>query len=129
MSTTQVRGDTTRTGLVIKHLERIADSTSGNPRFRVSFTDGTAHRTMSDAEVNYGLENPEFRGVPLTVTFTVHGNIRRAVPERARIEPQDDINPFPELRGKLAASRPHVITADEARAEAARIHGRSRRPS
>ena len=75
-----VRGNKVRTGLVIEHLERIANSTSGNPRFRVSFTDGTAARTMSDAAVNYGLGNPEFRGVPLTVTFTVHGNIRYARP-------------------------------------------------
>lgn len=76
---TAVRGDTIRTGLVIEHLERITNSVNGNPRFRVHFTDGTAARTMSDASP--GLENPEYRGVPLTVTFTAHGKIRRAVPE------------------------------------------------
>jgi len=42
----------------------------------------------------------------------------------ARIEPQHDLDPFPELRGELATDRPHVITADEARAEARRIWGR-----
>ena len=76
-----VRGDTTRTGLVIEHLERIALSVNGTPRFRVHFTDGTVARTMSDASLGYCIDNLEYRGVPLAVTFTAHGKIRHARPE------------------------------------------------
>ena len=82
MSTTHVRGDTARTGLVIESLTRLTLSVNGNPRFRVHFTDGTVAQTMSDASLGYCIENPEYRGVPLTVTFTVHGKIRHARPER-----------------------------------------------
>ena len=81
MSTTHVRGDTTRTGLVIEHLERTMNSVNGNPRFRVHFTDGTVARTMSDASLCYCIDHPEYRGVPLAVTFTAHGKIRHARPE------------------------------------------------
>lgn len=80
---TPVRGDTTRTGLVIEHLTRLYLSMNGNPRFRVYFTDGSVHQTMTDAGLGYEIENPEFRNAPLTVTFTARGRIRHATPEQA----------------------------------------------
>lgn len=61
----------------IDHLERRKNSVNGNPRFRVVFTDGSSAITQSDAAFAYGLENPEFRDVPLEVTFSRAGLITR----------------------------------------------------
>lgn len=74
-------GDKIREGLVIEHMERLNTSASGNPRFRVWFTDGTVADTQSDAALNYGIENREYQGVPLKVTFTRAGKISYAVPQ------------------------------------------------
>jgi hypothetical protein len=70
-----------RTGLVIESLERLNNSVNGNPRYRVHFTDGTVADTQSDASLNYGITNPEYRDVPLRVTFTRAGKISHATPE------------------------------------------------
>jgi hypothetical protein len=59
----------------IASLERLWLSRVGNPRFQVVFTDGTAAQTATDASVNYGIENPEYRDVPLEVTFNRAGKI------------------------------------------------------
>lgn len=76
-----VRGDTTRTGLVIEHLERLRNGPDGQPRYRVYFTDGSVNDTMTGAPVAYAITNRAYRDVPLAVTFTAHRKIRRAVPE------------------------------------------------
>jgi hypothetical protein len=73
-----------RTGLVIATLERLNLSASGNPRFRVTFTDGTQAATEPDNSLNYGIENPEAKG-PLTVTFTRNGRITRIVNEKGQV--------------------------------------------
>lgn len=75
-------GDKIREGLVIESLERLNTSANGNPRFRVTFTNGTVAETQSDAALNYGIENREFRDVPLKVTFTRAGKISYAVPQQ-----------------------------------------------
>ena len=75
-------GSKERTGLVIESLERLNNSVNGNPRYRVRFTDGTVADTQSDASLNYGISNPEYRDVPLRVTFTRAGRISHATPER-----------------------------------------------
>ena len=74
-------GSKDRTGLVIESLERLNNSVNGNPRYRVRFTDGTVADTQSDASLNYGISNPEYRDVPLRVTFTRAGRISHATPE------------------------------------------------
>lgn len=74
-------GDKIREGLVIESLERLRLSSNGNPRFRVHFTDGTVADTQSDASLNYGIENREYQGVPLKVTFTRAGKVSYAVPQ------------------------------------------------
>lgn len=55
--------------LTIHAIERLRLSKNGNPRHRVTFTDGTMAETANDASVNYGIENREYRDVPLVVTF------------------------------------------------------------
>ena len=65
----------TRKGLIIEKIERARSSVNGNPAFYLTFTDGTRSRTMADAGFAYGIENPEYRGVPLTVQYTRAGNI------------------------------------------------------
>lgn len=56
-------------------LERLRNSVNGNPRFRVTLDNGTIAITQSDAAINYGIANPEYRDVPLRVTFTKAGRI------------------------------------------------------
>lgn len=58
----------------VDHLERLRLSTNGNPRFRVTFTDGSSAITQSDASFYYGIENQEMRG-DVTVTYTRAGKI------------------------------------------------------
>jgi hypothetical protein len=63
----------------IAKIERLNDSRNGNPRFRVALElpDGTwwTRQTESDASVNYGIENPEFRDTPVWVDFNGSGKI------------------------------------------------------
>lgn len=59
----------------IASLERLKLSTNGNPRFRVTFTDGTVSQTQTDSSIAYSIENPEFRDVPVRVSFTRAGRI------------------------------------------------------
>lgn len=59
----------------IASLERMKLSANGNPRFRVTFTDGTVAQTQTDASVGYAIENPEYRDVPVKVSFTPAGRI------------------------------------------------------
>lgn len=53
----------------IAELSRLSLSKSGNPRFRVAFTDGSFTSTKPDAAVNYGIENPEYKDRDLVVTY------------------------------------------------------------
>lgn len=59
----------------IAALMRMNSSRNGNPRWSVSFVeaDSTPHvfPTQPDASCAYGLDNPEFTGVP--VEFTIKG--------------------------------------------------------
>lgn len=61
--------------LTIATLERLKLSVNGNPRFRVTFTDGTSAQTQTDASVGYSIENSEYRDVPVRVSFTPAGRI------------------------------------------------------
>lgn len=59
----------------IHTLTRLNNSVNGNPRYRVTFTDGSAHDTSADAGFCYGLTNPEYRNVEVIVTLTRAGRI------------------------------------------------------
>lgn len=61
--------------VTIASLERLPLSVKGNPRFRVTFTDGTVAQTQTDASVGYSIENPEYRRAPVRVSFTPAGRI------------------------------------------------------
>ena len=61
--------------LIIESIERLRSSVNSNPAFRVTFTDGQTARTGTDSAVAYEIENPEYRDVPLLVTFTRAGRI------------------------------------------------------
>jgi hypothetical protein len=63
--------------LTIASLERRNLDAGGNPRFNVYFTDGTHEQTATGSQVNYAIENAEFRNVALDVTFDDDGKIKR----------------------------------------------------
>lgn len=65
----------TRQTLTIASMERLKLSTNGNPRFRVFFTNGLVAQTQTDGSIGYGIENSEYRDVPVVVTFTRAGRI------------------------------------------------------
>lgn len=51
-------------------LERLKNSVNGNPRYRVTFNDGTKFLTAPDASIGYTIGNSEFDG---HVDITVNG--------------------------------------------------------
>lgn len=57
----------------IGKLDRMQNSRNGNPRWRVTFTDGTVAATEPDAMIAYALNNPEYRDVDVDVTFNGRG--------------------------------------------------------
>lgn len=67
-------GEYTQTRTIEK-LERLKLSVNGNPRFRVTFTDGSVAQTQTDSSVGYSIENPEYRDVPVVISFTRTGRI------------------------------------------------------
>lgn len=48
-------------------LTRLNNSTSGNPRWLITLSDGTSAPTAPDADAGYGAENSEYQDTPLTV--------------------------------------------------------------
>ena len=63
---------------VISDLKPLNNSVNGNPRWLVTFKDGTEAITQSDVSCSYGLNNPDMRGVPLNVRFSRAGRITHA---------------------------------------------------
>lgn len=61
--------------LTIAKLERMKNSASGNPRFMVTFTNGTTASTSPDSAFAYEIENSQYRDVPLIVKFNGRGQI------------------------------------------------------
>lgn len=57
----------------IHWMERLDNSASGNPRWRVAFTDGSVMVTEPDADANYGITN--YFGADVLVTINQHGRI------------------------------------------------------
>lgn len=68
------KGEHAFTG-VIARLERAKSSVNGNPAYWVYFAYGAVVRTQTDSGVAYAIENPEYRGVPVTVALTKAGRI------------------------------------------------------
>lgn len=58
----------------IESLERLNCSVNGNPRYRITFTDGSSAVSQSDAGFCYSINNQEFRDVPVKVTFIKNRN-------------------------------------------------------
>jgi hypothetical protein len=75
----------------IKELERLPNSTSGNPHYRVHFVEGGSAETSPDAAVGYALENSEFRDVMVRFQ-TVEGLIVRAEPVPHETEASIPVN-------------------------------------
>ena len=67
--------DGTQAVKTIASLERLKLSKMGNPRFLVTFTDGTTAQTQTDAQIGYTIENSEFHDVPVRVSYTRAGRI------------------------------------------------------
>ncbi len=63
----------------IETITRLRNSYYGNPRFEITFTDGSTHRTQSDASIAYEITNREFRGL-IHVWLSRRGTIEYAVP-------------------------------------------------
>lgn len=63
----------------IERLRRLPNSKSGNPHFKVFFTDGTARLTRADAAIAGMLENSEYQQVMCSFTIQ-EGLIVGAVP-------------------------------------------------
>lgn len=65
-------------------LDRLPNSVSGNPRYRMHF-EGSVHSriTSSDAGFCYGINNADMRNVPLLLTLTPAGRVAHARPYNA----------------------------------------------
>jgi len=60
----------------IRSIDRLRNSYSGNPRFRISWRYGAAN-TAADASYNYEIGNPGFRvGDLVDIELNGHGTIR-----------------------------------------------------
>jgi hypothetical protein len=67
---------------IIAWTERLNNSASGNPRFRVHFTDGDVMLTKSDASCSFGVENYARSGEPIDITITRAGRIETMQPTK-----------------------------------------------
>lgn len=54
---------------IVESLTRLNNSTNGNPRYLVHFTNGSAFPTAPDASLSYGIANPEYRDHAHTFTL------------------------------------------------------------
>jgi len=70
-----IMATTTTQTLTIDSIKRRGTSAMGNPSFTVTFTNGLVARTRDNAGIAYAIENSEYRGAPVQVTFTTAGTI------------------------------------------------------
>lgn len=59
----------------IESVERLRLSAMGNPRWLVTFTDGSTAKTQRDSSVGYSIDNRTNIGVPVLVKATPGGEI------------------------------------------------------
>ena len=64
----------------ITRIERLNMSRARNPRFQLHLDNGMSVVTQSDAAINYGIENPEYRNVPVEFTTSNDGRVVDARP-------------------------------------------------
>jgi hypothetical protein len=55
--------------LTIVSIKRLKSSRNGNPNYLATFADGRSARTKADAYVGYDVQNSEYQGTPVLVTF------------------------------------------------------------
>jgi len=67
----------------IESLTRLKNSVNGNPRYRLHFSNGDSATTQSDASISYGLQNSEYRNVPVRVMLTAAGRVWNVEPTGA----------------------------------------------
>lgn len=82
---------TTKSIRVIDHTERLNNSRSGNPRYRVTFTDGSRAITKSDSQVAYDIQNlshSRYEGAKLEIIWTKAGRIENIEIVEMRAEPE-----------------------------------------
>lgn len=61
--------------------ERLINTINGNPRYRVTFADGSVHTSQSDSGWVYAFGNPGYRiGDVVEIELTKAGRIRRMEP-------------------------------------------------
>lgn len=63
----------------VLRLDRLQNSRNGNPRYKVTFTDGETAITKSDASCAFTIENSEMRG-DVVVTFNRDNEITHLSP-------------------------------------------------
>jgi len=59
----------------VKSLTRKNSSRNGNPKFEVTFTDGTRLTTATDTSLAYGIENSEYKRDPHEVVTNRKGDL------------------------------------------------------
>ena len=65
----------TRVQLTLSATERRTNTYNGNPRYLVSFTNGESAPTKPDSMIAQVINNSEYWGVPVWVTFDARGRI------------------------------------------------------
>lgn len=66
---------------IIANLKRLRNTFNGNPRWEVTFTDGTVLRTKADSGIASVIENQEYRNTPLVVEISGRGTISNLTPD------------------------------------------------
>lgn len=66
--------------LSIVSTERLNNSVNGNPRFSVTFNDGTTHQTQSDASCSYDIDNYSRSRDTAFWVFTPAGKVSYCLP-------------------------------------------------
>jgi hypothetical protein len=66
--------DRTETKTIVG-IDRMSSSRNGNPRYRLTFDDGTSAPLQPDSSIAYGINNPEYRSGPVRVTFNGRGHV------------------------------------------------------
>jgi hypothetical protein len=64
----------------VKHLERLRNTTIGNARWKVHFTDGSHALTADNSHIALVIDSSEYHGVPVEITFNKAGKITHVVP-------------------------------------------------
>lgn len=61
---------------VIKDIDRLANSASGNPRYFVTMDSGAGYKTAPDAQVGFGVTNDEYNhGATVRITLDARSEI------------------------------------------------------